>query len=55
MKERVRVKADALTDAQLAAAHFEAVDDITAAVEAAGDDATICVLPEGPQTIPFIS
>ena len=55
MKARVLVKAEALTDAQLAAAHFEAVDDITAAVEAAGDDATICVLPEGPQTIPFIS
>ncbi|MCH8235006.1 MAG: nickel-dependent lactate racemase [Chloroflexi bacterium] len=55
MKARVLMKAGKLTDAQLDATHFEAVDDIEAAVEAAGDDATICVLPEGPQTIPFIA
>lgn len=55
MKARVLVKASQLSDAQLAAAHFEAVDDIEAAVGAAGSDASICVLPEGPQTIPFIS
>ena len=55
MKARVLMKAGKLTDAQLDATHFEAVDDIEAAVKAAGDDASICVLPEGPQTIPFIA
>ncbi|HIK98780.1 MAG TPA: nickel-dependent lactate racemase [Dehalococcoidia bacterium] len=55
MHARVLVKADRLSDQQLNAAHFESIDDIQAVVEAAGSDASICVLPEGPQTIPFIS
>ncbi|MDA1258499.1 MAG: nickel-dependent lactate racemase [Chloroflexi bacterium] len=55
MQARVLVKAGELTDAELAAAHFEAVEDIEQAVAAAGPDASICVLPEGPQTIPYIS
>jgi nickel-dependent lactate racemase len=55
MHARVLVKADRLSDSQLEAAHFEAIDDVQAVFEAAGNDASICVLPEGPQTIPFIS
>ena len=55
MHAQVLVKTDRLSDAQLQAAHFEAIDDIQAVVDAADGDATICVLPEGPQTIPYIS
>ncbi|MBT3941197.1 MAG: hypothetical protein HOF43_00555, partial [Chloroflexi bacterium] len=55
MQAQVLVKTDRLSDAQLQAAHFEAIDDIQAVVDAADGDATICVLPEGPQTIPYIS
>ena len=40
------------------AAHLEQTDDIAATVEealaAAGPDARVCVLPEGPQTIPYV-
>jgi nickel-dependent lactate racemase len=55
MRARVLVKADKLSDAQLRASHFESIDDIQAAINAMGGDASICVLPEGPQTIPYIS
>jgi nickel-dependent lactate racemase len=46
-----------LTDTDLAAAHLEQTTDITETVERAlGDapDARVCVLPEGPQTIPYV-
>jgi len=40
------------------AAHFEPIDDVATAVgdamKAAGPDATLCVLPQGPQTIPYL-
>lgn len=55
MQARVLVKADRLSDEQLKAAHFEAIDNIQTAIDAADEDATICVLPEGPQTIPYVS
>ena len=46
-----------LSDADLRAAHFEPVDDIAAVVGSklaeAGPGARVCVLPEGPQTIPY--
>jgi len=48
------VKSDRLSESQLNAAHFETIDDIQSVIDAAGSDASICVLPEGPQTIPFI-
>jgi len=51
----VLVKADRLSDAQLQAAHFEAIDDIQSIVDQVDIDASICVLPEGPQTIPYIA
>src|SRR5881296_626052 len=58
LKAKVLVKAGYLRADQLRAAHFEPIDDISAAVEdalqRAGRDATLCVLPQGPQTIPYI-
>ena len=57
-RARVLVKAGGLSDAQLAAAHFEPAPDLDAALAecvAARPDARICVLPEGPQTIPWVA
>jgi len=55
---RVGVHTAGLTDAQLRSAHLFAVPDIGAAVTAElvrrGPGATVCVLPEGPQTIPYL-
>ena len=55
---RVLVKADGLTPAELKAAHFAPIDDVSGAVRdalrSAGPDATLCVLPQGPQTIPYL-
>jgi nickel-dependent lactate racemase len=48
-----------LSAADLASAHFGHTDDIAATVEKAlgeaGSQARVCVLPEGPQTIPFVA
>ncbi|HEY2385094.1 MAG TPA: nickel-dependent lactate racemase [Terriglobia bacterium] len=55
LKAKVLVKADCLTDQQLRAAHFEPISDVSAAVAHAGPDASICVLPHGPQTIPYLA
>ena len=58
-RARVQVKAGMLSDEQVRAAHFEPVGDVTAAVEAAlaetGRGARLCVLPQGPQTIPYLA
>ena len=58
MNADVQLKSDYLTHQQIRAAHLTPVDDIEAAVEAAiqrhGPDSRICVLPEGPQTIPYL-
>ncbi|MBM3958947.1 MAG: nickel-dependent lactate racemase [SAR202 cluster bacterium] len=55
---RVMVRADGVTGDQLRAAHLTPARDIQAeavqALEAAGPGATACVLPEGPQTIPYL-
>jgi hypothetical protein len=52
------VKNSFMTDQEIRAAHFEPVHDIgksvTAALNAAGPEATLCVLPQGPQTIPYL-
>ena len=56
-RARVLVKADGLSGDQLAAAHFEPAPNLDAALAecvAARPDARICVLPEGPQTIPYV-
>jgi nickel-dependent lactate racemase len=56
---RVVMYTSFLTDADLAAAHLEQTADISAAVAeslaAAGPDARLCILPEGPQTIPYLA
>lgn len=59
LKARVLVKADGLSDDQIRFAHFEPIHDVaTATIEAlrtAGPNATLCVLPQGPQTIPYLA
>lgn len=56
---RVGVHSATLSDEDLRSAHCFDVPDIALAVEeelkAIGPDARVCVLPEGPQTIPFLS
>jgi nickel-dependent lactate racemase len=55
---RVVMHTSYLTDAQLAAVHLEQTQDVSAtvaeALDAAGPGARLCVLPEGPQTIPYL-
>jgi lactate racemase len=55
---RVVMHTSHLSDAELADAHLEQTGDITAtvteALAAAGPGARLCVLPEGPQTIPYV-
>jgi nickel-dependent lactate racemase len=57
-RARVLVKAAGLTPRELRTAWFEPVDDIAegvrAALSSAGSDATLAVLPQGPQTIPYV-
>ncbi len=58
-KARVAVKTSYLSAETLRAAHFEAIDDVSVAVRdalaRAGSGAKLCVLPRGPQTIPYVS
>jgi nickel-dependent lactate racemase len=58
LRARVGVHTTHLSSPELAQAHLHLVPDIAAAVRdelaAAGPDARVCVLPEGPQTIPFV-
>jgi len=55
---RVGVYSDHLDDAALRSAHLFRVPDIAATVlaelERVGPEATVCVLPEGPQTNPYL-
>jgi nickel-dependent lactate racemase len=57
-RARVFVKADGLTPEQLRTAWFEPVDDVAACAQAAlssaGPHARLAVLPQGPQTIPYV-
>jgi lactate racemase len=56
---RVVMHTSYLSDQALAAAHLEQTADIagtvTEALGAAGPGARVCVLPEGPQTIPYLA
>jgi nickel-dependent lactate racemase len=56
---RIGVHTSGLTDAELRTAHLFGVPDIAAAVAAElaarGPEARVCVLPEGPQTIPYVA
>ena len=58
LKARVKVKTSGLSCDAVRAAHFDPIDDVGAAVADAlrqkGSDATLCVLPHGPQTIPYL-
>ena len=58
-KAMVLVKASGLGEAEIRAAHFEPVQDVSRAVadalDRAGAAATLCVLPQGPQTIPYLA
>jgi nickel-dependent lactate racemase len=58
-KAHVLVKTTGLGATQVRAAHFEPIDDVAKAVRTAldhaGDGATLCVLPQGPQTIPYLA
>jgi nickel-dependent lactate racemase len=57
-KARVFVKADGLTAQQLRDAWFDPIDDVGVCVDAclrgAGPAARLAVLPQGPQTIPYV-
>jgi lactate racemase len=57
-RARVLVHTGGLTTAQLAAAHLEPAADVSDTVrdelDRLGPAATLCVLPEGPQTIPYV-
>lgn len=56
---RVVMHTSFLSDGDLDAAHLEQTHDIAAtvreALDAAGSDARVCVLPEGPQTVPYLT
>ena len=55
----VLLKTDGLSAEQIRAAHLTPIDDVGAATRDAlsrsGPDARVCVLPEGPQTIPYLA
>ena len=55
----VWVKSAGLPPEALRAAHFTPIEDVSVAVgealRKAGHAATLCVLPQGPQTIPYLS
>jgi len=56
-RARVLLHADGLSDAQVRAAHLEPIADVSDAIAslvAAHPSATVCVLPHGPQTIPYL-
>jgi nickel-dependent lactate racemase len=59
LKAQVLVKTDGLGPAEVRAAHFTPADDVEGAVrealKRAGPGATLCVLPQGPQTIPYLA
>jgi len=57
-RAQVLVKTCGLTPPEVRAAHFAPIEDVSRAVreamERAGPAATLCVLPQGPQTIPYL-
>jgi hypothetical protein len=57
-KAEVMVKTGGLRPEDVRAAHFTPIDDIAASVQEtlrrAGPGSTLCVLPQGPQTIPYL-
>jgi nickel-dependent lactate racemase len=57
LKANVMVKADRLSDDQIRGAHLQPIHDVSTAVDdalrMAGARPSVCVLPNGPQTIPY--
>jgi nickel-dependent lactate racemase len=57
-KANVLIKTEGLAPPEIRAAHFTPIDDISRAVrdalQQAGVGSTLCVLPQGPQTIPYL-
>ena len=58
LKARVLVKADGLSTDQLRSAKFDPIADVSDTVRdalaSAGPNARLCVLPQGPQTVPYL-
>ena len=58
MKSKVLVKNGFMSDHEIRAAHLEPIHDVRdgvlSALRSAGQNATLCVLPQGPQTIPYL-
>ena len=58
-RARVLVKTSFLSAEELRAAHFEPIEDVSVetrrSLESAGPGARLCVLPRGPQTIPYVA
>jgi len=58
LKAQVLVKTSGLSASEISAAHFTPIDDVARTVQdalaRAGANATLCVLPQGPQTIPYL-
>jgi nickel-dependent lactate racemase len=58
-KATVMIKTAGLGPSEIRAAHFTPIDDVSRAVRdalgKAGTAATLCVLPQGPQTIPYLA
>ena len=54
LKADVYLKSGFLSEQQVHDAHLKSVDCIEDAINDSGSGASICVLPEGPQTIPYI-
>ena len=59
LKARVLVRTSGLSPDAVRAAHFKPIEDVPAAVRSAladaGTGSTLCVLPQGPQTIPYLA
>jgi len=57
LKAQVFLKSDGLSDDEIRSAHIEPIHDVGTTVrrllERAGGSASLCVLPQGPQTIPY--
>lgn len=58
-KANVLIKTAGLGPNEIRAAHFTPIEDVSRAVEdalqQAGTGSTLCVLPQGPQTIPYLA
>jgi nickel-dependent lactate racemase len=54
-KARVVMSTTFLSDAELAEAHLEQTHDVEGTVAEAGPEASVCALPDGPMTVPYLA